>query len=147
MKKALVFTFAAAALLIGGLCVSVPVVNDLYAAGVADGLAAVPLPEGARLVEKTSAAGRFFGNGNGMQYFGALLLESERSPEEIGEYYSNRVPYCRAAQQHGSEITVMEHGNARFKTSVGDGNVIVYALGSARGFPMELFAELDLRGR
>lgn len=82
MKKA--FVIAVSAVLTVGICASVPAVNDMYAREVARELAAVPLPEGTELIEKTSAAGKFFGNGNGMQYFGAVLLKADSLPRSSG---------------------------------------------------------------
>ncbi len=82
--------------------VSVPVVNDLHAKRVADKLSYLPLPEDTRIAEKTSAAGKLWGNGNGIQYMGAILIESGLTPEELEEfYYEGGIEYCRVSRQTG----------------------------------------------
>ncbi len=128
--------------------VSVPVVNDLHAKRVADKLSSLPLPEDTRIAEKTSAAGKLWGNGNGMQYMGAILIESGLTPEELEEFYSEGgIEYCRVSRQTGKEITVTEHGKYSFNTEISsDDFYIVYALGKHDSFIIQLFSELDLRG-
>lgn len=144
MKKIAFIGFSAVLLVIVGFCASVPVVNDLHAKSVADGLAALPLPENTRIAEKKSIADKLWGNGNGMQYFGALLLESELPLEELQAGY----PDCEVRKQSGQRIEVTDHGNCAFKTEVNsDGYYIVYALGDCDSPLIELYAELDLRGR
>ncbi|MCM1165439.1 MAG: hypothetical protein NC299_03555 [Lachnospiraceae bacterium] len=144
MKRIAFIGFAALLLVFVGFCASVPVVNDLHAKSVADGLAALPLPEDTRIAEKKSIADKLWGNGNGMQYFGALLLESGLPVEELQASY----PDCEVRKQTGRRIEVVEHGNYTFKTEISsDGYYIVYALGKHDSPLIELYAELDLRGR
>lgn len=52
-------------------------------------LCETPLPEQTELIEAISKAGKLTGNGNGMQYFGAILIKSELSLEELETYYSD----------------------------------------------------------
>ena len=40
------------------------------------------------MIESISRAGKLTGNGNGMQYFGAILIRSDLSLEELDAYYS-----------------------------------------------------------
>ncbi len=144
MKKTVLIILSAAAVLIIGFAVSVPVVNGLHAKNVADGLAALPLPENTRIAEQKSIAAKLWGSGNGMDYFGALLLESGLSLEELQAHYVGNV----VRKQSGQHIEVTEHGNYAFKTEVSsDGYYIVYALGGCDCPLIELYAELDLRAR
>ena len=69
-SKAALIIISAVVILGVVFCVSIPVVNDLHAKKVADELSALPLPEDTRIAEKTSAAGKLWGNGNGIQYTG-----------------------------------------------------------------------------
>lgn len=41
------------------------------------------------MIESLSQAGKLTGNGNGMQYFGAILIRSELSLEELETYVAN----------------------------------------------------------
>lgn len=129
-------------------CVSIPAVNDLHAKRVADELSALPLPENTRIIGRTSAAGKLWGSGNGMQYMGALLIESGLSLEELEAYYSESgMEYCSVSRQSGKEITVTEHGKYGFKTDADpDDHYIVYALGKHDSPVIQLYSELDLRG-
>lgn len=66
----------------------IPVTNDITALEVRNSLVDIPLPEKTELVDKMSEAAKISGCGNGMQYFGAILIKSECSLEELKEYYS-----------------------------------------------------------
>lgn len=146
MKKAVLITVFAAALIIvviAGFCISVPIVNDLHAKKVADSLAALPLPENTRIVEQKSIAAKLTGNGNGMQYMGALLLESGLSAEELQAHYAD----CYVQKQNGQRIEAAEHGRYSFRSSVNsDEYYIVYAFGGCDSALIELYSQLDLRG-
>lgn len=80
MKK--VVGILAAVVLIGG-SLSIPLINNLIAYKVENALCEIPLPEKTELIESLSQAGNLTGNGNGMQYFGAILIRSELSLEEL----------------------------------------------------------------
>ena len=69
--------------------VSVPVYNNYCAYNVEKMLCETPLPEQTELIEAISQTGKLTGNGNGMQYFGAILIKSELSLEELETYYSD----------------------------------------------------------
>lgn len=146
MKRALGRGAIVLAALLAGLLLLIPAVNDLTAKRVADGLRALPLPEGTELVETVHAAGKLAGSGNGMQYFGAVLLRSELPLGELEAYYSNYAGHdweCRVEPQQGGAIRVIEHGGLRFDARAeGEGFYIVYSWGDGAPF----FEEFDLRG-
>lgn len=147
MKKVILIIASAAALLTVCFFVSIPIVNDLYAKRVADELSSLPLPENTRIAEKTSAAAKLWGNGNGMQYMGALLIESGLPLDKLEKFYSESAMQCRISRQDDKTITVTEHGNYGFNTEIDSDNYyIVYALGNGDGVLRRLYAELDLRG-
>ena len=146
-SKAVLIIISAVVLLGIAFCVSIPMVNDLHAKKVTDELSALPLPENTRIAEKKSVAAKLWGNGNGMQYMGALLIESTLPLEELEKFYSERVEYCSVDRQVGQEITVTDRGNYSFNTEINSDNYyIVYALGKDDNFIIQLYSELDLRG-
>ena len=88
MKKLKLVGILAAVVLIGGV-ISIPLINNYTAYKVERVLCDISLPEEAELIESLSQAGKLTGNGNGMQYFGAILIRSELSLEELDAYYSD----------------------------------------------------------
>lgn len=129
-----------------GVVVSIPLMNNYCAYKVEKKLCEVPLPEKTKLVESLSQAGKMIGNGNGMQYFGTILIQSELSLEELDTYYSdyrgNEWEYLVEVQE-GMYIKVTDHEALQFSKKVeGNGYYIVYSWG--RG--IALFEELDIRG-
>ena len=127
--------------------ISVPIVNDNSAKKEKKFLEELPLPADTELVESLSQAGKFTGNGNGMQYFAAILIKSELSLEELDFFYE---PYrqnewdCMIKKQEGQEIDVIEHGTITFKESLSsdENYFFVYSWGSG----ISPFDQLDLRG-
>lgn len=88
MKKLKLVGILAAVVLIGGV-ISIPLINNHTAYKVEKKLCETPLPEKTELIESISRAGKLTGNGNGMQYFGAILIQSELSLKELDDYYSD----------------------------------------------------------
>lgn len=124
--------------------VSVPVYNNYYAYNVEKMLCETPLPEQTELIEAISQTGKL--TGNGMQYFGAILIKSELSLEELETYYSdyrsNEWEYLVEIQE-GQSIKVIEHKALQFSEEIEDsGYYIVYSWGSGNA----LLKELDIRG-
>lgn len=64
--KILAFLIAAVMILIIGLYILAPFMNNRAAEQVVKDLQSIPLPEKTELVEVQSAAGKLVGNGNGM---------------------------------------------------------------------------------
>ena len=86
------------------------------------------------MIESLSQAGKLTGNGNGMQYFGAILIRSELSLEEWDAYYSdyrsNEWEYLVAVQE-GQSVEVIDHGILKFSEEINDGGYyIVYSWGN-----------------
>ena len=67
---------------------SIPIVNNIHAENVKKDLLKIPLPEKTELIDSISIAEKLVGNGNGMQYFGAILIKSELSLDDLDRYYS-----------------------------------------------------------
>ena len=124
--------------------VSVPLVNDFSAKNVEKSLLEIALPDNTQMVESISKAGKLVGNGNGMQYFGAMLILSELTREELSDYYSQKNADIVVKEQKTQKIECVEHGQLSFATQITDAEnyYIVYLFGEGTA----LFAELDLRG-
>ncbi len=139
--------FIAALLLV--FAVVVPIINNGIALGVEKDLKAIPLPQKTELVESISKAGKLTGNGNGMQYFGAILIKSDLSLEELVAYYQTyRIGQydCLIASQVDNEILAVQHGNLAFRhTEYGVGYYIVYTWGSAPDWIRD-WLDTDMRG-
>ena len=145
MKKLKLVGILAAVVLIGGV-ISIPLINNYTAYKVERVLCDISLPEEAELIESLSQAGKLTGNGNGMQYFGAILIRSELSLEELDAYYSdyrrNEWEYLVEIQK-GQSIEVIDHETLQFSEEIkGSGYYIVYSWGSGDS----LLQELDMRG-
>ena len=145
MKKLKLVGILATVVLIGGV-ISIPLINNHTAYKVEKALCEIPLPEETELIESLSQAGKLTGNGNGIQYFGAILIRSELSLEELETYYSdyrsNEWEYLVEIQK-GQSIEVIDHGGLQFSEEIkGSGYYIVYSWGSGNS----LLKELDMRG-
>lgn len=129
--------------------VVIPVVNNAIALGVENDLKDLPLPENTELVESVSKAGKLVGNGNGMQYFGAILIKSDLSLEELDAYYQEyRTGQfdCLISGQLDHNILAVEHGDLTFRhDEYGVGYYIVYTWGSAPDW-LKAWLDTDLRG-
>lgn len=145
MKKIKLVGILAAVVLIGSV-ISIPLINNHTAYKMEKALCEIPLPEETELIESLSQAGKLTDNGNGMQYFGAILIKSELSLEELETYYSdyrsNEWEYFVEIQE-GQSIKVIEHKALQFSEEIEDsGYYIVYSWGSGNS----LLKELDIRG-
>ena len=145
MKKLKLVGILAAVVLIGSV-ISIPLINNHTAYKVEKALCEIPLPEETELIESLSQAGKLTGNGNGIQYFGAILIRSELSLEELETYYSdyrsNEWEYLVEIQK-GQSIEVIDHGGLQFSEEIkGSGYYIIYSWGSGDS----LLKELDMRG-
>lgn len=147
MKKLLKIICIIVAILPVLFMISIPIANDFSAVKTKNRLKNIPLPKNTQYVEAISKAGKLTGNGNGMQYFGAILIKSELSKEELSSYYSTYDEddwYCSVEKQKGQQIVFIEHDTLLFKTDIPaeEQYYIVYTWGNGN----DLFSELDIRG-
>ncbi|MDE6748908.1 MAG: hypothetical protein K2K21_07595 [Lachnospiraceae bacterium] len=147
MKKVLVTIVLTAVIIFISVLVAAPIVNDNMAKKTADELADLPLPDNTECIESIYKAGKLIGNGNGMQYIGAVLIKSELSLEELKEYYKGYAENewnCIVENQINTDVIIMkEHTGLTFKTDIeGDNYYIVYSWGDNN----TVFHELDIRG-
>ena len=102
----------------------VPAVNDLTAVRVKNALCALPLPERTERGDAVAKAGKLVGNGNGMQFYGAILIKSALSEQELAAFYR---PFaanewsCQVARQTTPRIDSIELGAVSFKVSPDSG--------------------------
>lgn len=132
--------------LIIGFFIACPIVNDITANAVAKDIWSLPTPADTIKVEKVSEAGKLVGSGNGMQFFGAVLIKSNLEIDKLKEFYStyseNEWSYV-VEKQNQSEIQMIEHAKLSFSSEVeSDGFYIVYSWGNG----ISPFCEFDIRG-
>lgn len=147
LKKIMTFTICIiVAISISFYIIIIPLFNDHYAKQVERKLRTTPLPRETEIIDSVSQAGKLVGNGNGMQYFGAILLKSKLSLNDLEDYYSayqkNEWSYI-VEPQKTQIIKVVEHSRISFSEKVdGDGYYIVYSWGNGP----DILEELDIRG-
>ena len=88
--------------------------NNYLAQRIEEELEAYQLPPKTSLVDSLNVAGKLVGNGNGMQYMGAILVESELSREELLAYYSGQFEYIEVREQTSADIAFENAGHFRF---------------------------------
>ncbi len=146
MKKLLITIILIVVIIFLSVLVAAPIVNDNIAKKTADKLVDLPLPSNTEFIEIVYLAGKLVGNGNGMQYFGAILIKSGLSLEELKEYYLKFAKdewECMVERQIDTDIKIIEHRKVTFKTNVeGDNYYIIYSWGSNN----TIFHEFDIRG-
>lgn len=144
MKKVCFVVIGAVVLLLAAFFASVPLVNNHTSASLAAELEEIPLPENTEYIQSASKAGKLVGNGNGMQYFGAILVKSELSAEALGEYYAGYNDEINVKSQESRNVDLIEHGSLDFDAQMSeeDSYYIVYLWGSG----IKPFSELDIRG-
>ncbi len=135
-------------LLYGGIVIG----NDMVANQVEKDLTSCPLPAESVLVDSLSAAGKFVGNGNGMQYIGAILIISDLSKEDILKHYQNKFEYIEVYRQTSPTIQSLSPNDFRYEKLDPGSNETYYSVlcwGSNRDYVPDDIAGLldfDLRG-
>lgn len=127
----------------------VQIANNCIAMEVEKEIKSLPLPERTNYIESISAAEKLVGNGNGMQYFGAMLIKSELSLEELDTYYSvyreNDWEYLVRRQ---TDSVIMDEnwtvGDLSFKSDIySDDYYVVYSWGDT---DIDFLSWFDIRG-
>lgn len=148
MKKIIRITLLIIILILIILPISISISNNKIAKDTEKELKEIPLPSNTELVDSISIAGKLTGNGNGMQYFGGILIETELNEENIKKYYQNYKKdewSCLIKKQNSNKIDVIEHGDYEFKNMKKDETskyYIIYSWGSSKNE----FLDFDLRG-
>ena len=87
--------------------IGITAVNDRIAESLTDALLAVPLPPETKLLDSQTIAGRQYGNGNGMQYFGMLLVTSDLSADELLAHYRSYLPDAESLEVERQETQLI----------------------------------------
>ena len=137
----------AVVLLVMGL--AVPIANNAVAMRLARDMEALSLPESAELVDSTSLSGRLTNKSGSVQYFAALLIESDRLIEELRAHYAQYGTGLTATYlvepQQGQEITVLNDVKLSFREEVSSEHTyIVYTLRTG-GNPAQWWLDMDVR--
>ena len=125
---------------------TIAIVNDLLAAHALNDIKALPLPENSKILSEYAVAGKVSGNGNGMQYFGAILIESEQDLASLQEHYHDvgSEYFISVKEQKSDMIDVLNR--LHYFDGVDDCDFencyIVYGYGKGGNW----FLDLDLRG-
>ena len=147
-------TMVTIAVLLLFFAVVVPIINNAIALGIEGDLKSLPLPLHTEVIESTSVAGRLVGNGNGMQYFGAILLKSDLTLEQLQQHYrAYRTASLPCTLERQKTSAVHPAGNSlqgvsdlSFRTDVmGENYYILYSWGSAPTWLRDLLNS-DMRG-
>ena len=70
---------------------TIHVVNNSIAQGLENQLLNCELPPHSELIDSASVAGKMLDNGNGMQWFGFILIRSGMSEDMLLEWYNNHL--------------------------------------------------------
>lgn len=115
MKKIIVIGASIVFCVILTFLIVTPIANNNVAKKTAKELSDLSLPQNTEYIEAVYKAGKLTGNGNGngMQYFGAIPIQSELNLDELKEFYLNK-SNCGVKQQTTSEIGIIEHADLAF---------------------------------
>ena len=80
------------------------ITNNCIADKIEKDLVKYQMPSGTELVDSISVANKLTGNGNGMQYMGAILVKSSLSAEELFEYYESSFDYIEVRKQENKTL-------------------------------------------
>lgn len=129
-----------------------PIANNISAQNVQQDLESLPLPEETVFCEGVSAAGKFVGNGNGIQLFGGILIKSKLSIMELNDHYDayrKTGQDIRVVQQTSAEIKVEDAYFGEpvyFKTLKEEKDTAGYYIVYVWGEGSPVFSGFDLRG-
>ena len=150
MKKTFIALLVLAILLYVGIVLS----NDRIAEDLRKQVAECMLPPNMELVDSVAVAGKMEGNGNGMQYFGAVLLHSALDEGPLRVWYEAQLPdedeiWISVSRQRTPEL--FEYQKPRFRAFEDDGHYwcVMLARYSVSGAEDSLWEELldcDIRG-
>ncbi|MCQ2049945.1 MAG: hypothetical protein MJZ22_02955 [Candidatus Saccharibacteria bacterium] len=126
------------------ITVPIPLVNNLLAKEVAGDVREIKLPSDVVYVESFSQAGKFVGNGNGLQYIGGILIKSDLSAEALQDYYLQHGLECTVERQFDNSLK-FDQGGISLKNKIsGDDYYVVYTWGNK--YCNSIIADLDIRG-
>lgn len=117
--------------------------NDRAAENIADYLAELPMPNGCEVVEKIYLSGHIKESERYPFYYGGVLIKSDKTEEELKEYFKQFPPYdeylCSVTRQETQNLEEV-HAASRldrdyFLTDVSDGDYYLLHSISENGIP------------
>ena len=106
--------------------IGIIITNNTIADKIEKDLIAYELPINTELVDSISVAGKLTGNGNGMQYVGAIFVDSGLSKEELKEYYSSEFDYIEVNEQETVNLDFIQ--NVSFDADIVSGDKTYYSI-------------------
>lgn len=149
LKRIFKSIFIITIILIFGASILIYILNDIIANNTKKELLKVKLPNNTEVVDSISIAGKLTGNGNGMQYLGAILVKTDLSEEELKEYYNQ---YKKdefsflVEKQNSKKLKMIDSGSywfEKYNENDKEKYFTIYSWGSSKN---ELLTEFDLRG-
>lgn len=125
------------------------ILNDRVANNTKKELLNVKLPNNTEIVDSILIAGKLTGNGNGMQYLGAILVKTDLSEEELKKYYNQ---YKKdefsflVEKQNSKKLKMIDNGSywfEKYNENDREKYFTIYSWGESK---KELLTEFDLRG-
>lgn len=135
-------------LIIFGIPLYIRIGNDIIAKKIELGLKNTKLPNNTEIIDSISIASKLVGNGNGMQYFGAILIKTELSEYELNQHYKqykNKKLDYNIRKQTSDKIEIIELGSYKFKKFKEDEKEKYYIIYSWGNNNNEIL-NLDIRG-
>ena len=127
--------------------------NNYLAKKIEKDLLEYQLPANTELVDSISVTGKLTGNGNGMQYMGAILVYSDLSIEALKNHYSKQFDFIEVRVQKTANIDYIHAGNYSFNAALEAEGKTYYSVTCWDSNRLELFGEvivrfldLDIRG-
>ena len=131
--------------------IGIVVTNNSIADKIEKELVSYELPTNTKLVDSVSVAAKLTGNGNGMQYMGAILVDSGLSKEELKEYYSSEFDYIEVNEQETVNLDFIQ--NVSFDADIVSGDKTYYSIICWNDNRREIFGDFiselldfDIRG-
>ena len=106
--------------------ISIVVTNNTIADKIEKNLISYALPTNTKLVDSISVAGKLTGSGNGMQYMGAILVDSDLSIEVLKEHYSSQFDYIEVNEQKTVNLDFIQ--NVSFNADIESGDTTYYSI-------------------
>ena len=134
------------------VALAIPIINNAIALKEEKRLKNLPLPEGASLISSISVAGNLTNIGKSMQYYGAILIQTELSKDEISAHYHQYRKHafdCIVEDARGAEelLTTLDLGDidpSFAADAVQDDWYLVYSWGDSPDWLTDI---LDLDSR
>lgn len=115
LKNLLLFTPLILFLLPVIIYISIMLINNGIAYNTLKELKSIELPPNTKIEWSESKAGKLIGSGNGMQYFGSILVDSDLSENELKEYYKKH--------NKNIEVVPLQENNSFRITMQGNRNI------------------------